>query len=84
MPGDFSVAASMRRARPRRLNPLNFSWAAAACSTVDISTKANPRGRPVSRSAGMVTLTTSPASAKRAWISSCVVSKSRLPTNSLV
>ena len=79
-----SVASLTRRFRPSSSWPSSFAIAAAAASAVENSTKAKPRGRPVSRSVGMKTLTISPAGANSARTCSDVVSKLRLPTKSLV
>lgn len=78
-----SVASLTRSRRPPSSWPSNFWIAAAATSSVVYSTKAKPRGRPVIRSLGIETLTISPACANSSCSSSVVVSKLRLPTNSL-
>ena len=76
-------ASFTRKLRPPSSNPSNFWIAVAADSSLEYSTKANPRGRPVARSVGSTTSTMSPASAKTPCSSSFVVSKLRLPTNTL-
>src|SRR5262245_44277790 len=55
----------------------------AASSAFVYSTNAKPRGRPVMRSVGSDTPTTSPACEKRDETSSAVVSKLRFPTKTL-
>ena len=80
--GRFS-ASFTRSGRPFRSRPFMVAmhfWAASSSSN---STKANPRGRPVSRSVGSLASTTLPAEAKAAMSSSRVTSKLRLPTKTL-
>src|SRR5688572_22619362 len=57
--------------------------AAAASASFSYSTKAKPRGRPLSRSIGKNTSRTAPTCVNRSWTSVRVVLKSRFPTNTL-
>src|ERR1700735_1542675 len=57
---------------------------ARAASALDISTKPNPRGRPVSPSLMRASVSTVPWGAKSARTDSSVAVKGKLPTNSLV
>jgi|SRR5580704_18581682 hypothetical protein len=57
---------------------------ARAASAFDISTKPNPRGRPVSRSLMRASVSTVPWGANSARTDSSVAVKGKLPTNSLV
>ena len=80
--GRFS-ASFTRRGRPLRSFPFMRLIDFCAASSSSNSTKANPRGRPVSRSVGTFASTTLPA-ALNAWISSSrVTSKLRFPTKTL-
>src|SRR5205085_1987745 len=70
--------------RPLRVLPssaLMAAWAAVAC---DISTKAMPRGVPVSRSTTIVTVSTTPCAAKTSRTCCSVAVTSRFPTKILV
>ena len=80
--GRFS-ASFTRSGRPLRSFPFIRLIDFCAASSSSNSTKANPRGRPVSRSVGTFASTTLPAALK-AWISSSrVTSKLRFPTKTL-
>ncbi len=78
----FSCASFTRMFLPSSSWPSSFCAAAAAVVPSANSTNANPRGRPLLRSVGTNTLTTSPTSPKRRSRSPCVVSKLRFPMNS--
>src|SRR5438552_16636077 len=76
------LASVTFKGRPPTSLPLNCSMAEDASSLVDISTKANPRERPVSRSSTRLADSTVPA-----WATSCcsswlVVWKQRFPAES--
>src|SRR6478609_2863635 len=72
-------------ARPWISRPLSVWIACEASSSLPISTKANPRGRPVSRSITTFTSTTFlPPSAKTSRSSGSVTLYDKLPTYSLV
>src|ERR1041385_8148290 len=57
---------------------------ALAASSLDISTKAKPRGDPVTRSLAKENVCTVPYSANRARTDSSLAEKGKLPTYSLV
>lgn len=79
-----SSAVFTRSLRPSTSWPSNCLIAAAAASSLENSTKAKPRERPVSRSVPIWTCVICPA-AERASESCCsVVRKLRLPTKILV
>ena len=80
--GRFS-ASFTRSGRPLRSRPFSCSIERCAASSLSNSTKAKPRGRPVSRSVGTFASTTRPAALKASMSSSRVTSKLRLPTNTL-
>jgi hypothetical protein len=67
-----SRASLTLMARPWTSRPFKDSIAFDASASVDISTKANPRGRPVSRSKTTFTSSTFPASAKTSRMSASV------------
>jgi len=67
--------------RPLNICPLNFWIAASAWARSANSTKANPRGRPVSRSTGSTTCEGGATVPKCARSSASVVVYERLPTN---
>src|SRR6266478_1772150 len=62
-PPPDGFASSTFSVRPSTSCPLNFFTASAASSAVDISTKPNPRERPVSRSVTTAADSTVPAAA---------------------
>ena len=68
------------RARPSIIYPLRAEMACSASFSFAISTKANPRDRPVSRSVIMRALLTEPYRSKRLRTDSSVASNFRLPT----
>src|SRR5882762_100905 len=74
-------ASSTTRLRSRKSRPLSISTAFVASSFVAISTKPNPRGRPVNWSVMIRTVSTVPACANSSRRSSSVAWKERLPTN---
>src|SRR5215217_2703496 len=78
------LASLTLSARPPTSLPLNCSIAAFASSSVDISTKAKPLERPVSRSSITLADETVPAWANNVWRSWLVVWKARFPTYSFV
>lgn len=78
-----SSAPFTRSERPSSSRPFSCSMAAAASLGVESSTNAKPRARPLSRSVGIDTSSTSPIGAKSSRICSSRVSKLRLPTKTL-
>lgn len=81
--GGRSSAWLTRRFLPPSSYPSKRSTATGMEAGSVNSTKANPRGRPVSLSDGRKTSTSSPTSEKRASSSPRVVSKFRFPTKTL-
>src|SRR5687768_3047248 len=71
------------RRRPPNVRSCSCETAAWAASSVAISTNANPRARPVSRSRTTFTDSTAPASAKSSCRSFSFVSNGILPTYNL-
>src|SRR3989442_289761 len=67
---------------PRSSRPLSSAMAFCASSSEPISTKPNPRERPVSRSLMTEAIEQARACENASFRSSSVVSKERLPTNS--
>src|SRR5882724_13163301 len=82
-PNPAGLAISTFSVRPSSSWPLNFLTAASASSALAISTKPNPRERPVSRSVTTVADSTPPAAAKSSRRPSSVVAKDNPPINSL-
>src|SRR6266481_9323574 len=82
-PAGEEFAISTFSVRPSTTWPLNLFAAASASSALVISTKPNPRERPVSRSVTTVADSTPPAAAKSSRRPSSVVAKDNPPINSL-
>ena len=80
--GRFSASLT-RSGRPFRSRPFMDAMHFCAVSSSSNSTKAKPRGRPVSRSVGSFASTTRPTSLNASMSSSRVTSKLRLPTKTL-
>ena len=78
-----SCASFTLNVRPSKSVPFNAAMARAA-SALDISTKPNPRGRPVSRSLISATFSTVPWFENNARTLSSVAEKGRFPTYSFV
>jgi len=76
----FGRASFTLSARPSNSMPFNAAMALSACESSDISTNANPRERPVSRSVIKATDSTAPCSSKRERMVSSVVANARFPT----
>src|SRR6266705_6882463 len=81
-PDPDEFATSTFSVRPSTIWPLNFFAAASASSVVAISTKPNPRERPVSRSVTTVADSTPPAWANTSRNRSLDVEKARPPMKS--
>src|SRR5881397_1335984 len=81
-PEPEGLASSTFSVRPSTSWPLNFLTAASASSAVAISTKPNPRERPVSRSVTTVADSTAPAWANSSRSRSLDVEKDRPPMKS--
>src|SRR3954469_5786185 len=82
--GPLSSASFTIRARPPKSFPFSCSMATFACSSVSRSTKAKPRGRPVSRSVTILIETTLRSSVSNTCrICFSVASYGRFPTYSL-
>src|SRR5689334_11592601 len=79
-PWGLGRASLTFRFRPSRLLPLRAAIAWSACEASDISTKAKPRERPVSRSVTMLTRSTLPYGSNRERTEDSVAEKSRFPT----
>src|SRR5882724_10393704 len=82
-PAGEEFAISTFSVGPSTTWPLNLFAAASASSALVISTKPNPRERPVSRSVTTVADSTPPAAAKSSRRPSSVVAKDNPPINSL-
>src|SRR6185369_13612262 len=78
-PPPRSCASLTRRGRPPISLPFR-AWMAREASARDISTKPNPRGRPVSRSVMRLTDSTVPCCENRSRTSLSLAENGRLPT----
>src|SRR5437016_1254370 len=79
-PSDLGRASLTLRALPPTSLPLMASIARSPSASFVISTNANPRGWPVSRSVTMLTRSTLPCASNSERISCSVVPKLRFPT----
>jgi hypothetical protein len=80
-PAGFGLASLTFKARPPTFAPFNAVIARSASSVSVISTNANPRERPVSRSVIRLTRSTVPYASNSERTVSSVAPKSRFPTN---
>ena len=80
-PAGFGRASLTFKARPPTFAPFNAVIARSASSVSVISTNANPRDRPVSRSVIRLTRSTVPYASNSERTVSSVAPKSRFPTN---
>ena len=79
-PCDFGLPSFTFRARPSKFSPFSSVIARSACATSVISTKANPRDRPVPRSVTRFTHSTLPYRSNSVRTEASVALKSKLPT----
>lgn len=80
-PAGFGRASLTFKARPPTFAPFNAVIARSASSVSVISTNANPRDRPVSRSVIRLTRSTVPYASNSERTVSSVAPKSKFPTN---